>query len=86
MSSHTPGPWYIDPDGMICDQADTVLCDPHYDSRDIEEREANACLIAAAPELAEALRNLLASMEAPRTRKATVAVDAAYAALKKAGL
>lgn len=49
-----------------------------------EEQEANARLIAAAPELLEALRALLQEMETPRSRKASDAWDAARAAIAKA--
>jgi hypothetical protein len=54
-STHTPAPWYVDADGFVCDQQDKKVCDPHADDRDIDEREANAALIAAAPRLLNAL-------------------------------
>lgn len=60
MSAHTPGPWFIDPDGFIGDMPDLAIdasggqvalaCG---DSND--ETLANARLIAAAPELLEML-------------------------------
>lgn len=62
-ASHTPGPWIYDDDGMIYAEVESLgkffsvkVCDPHADKLDIDEREANARLIAAAPELLAALR------------------------------
>jgi len=73
VSGHTPGPWQIgrgpvtgqvcvwgpgDPDATaewICGQIDNNGTSPHC--------EANARLIAAAPELLEASQNLLASID-----------------------
>lgn len=67
---HTPGPWAVNEtrynrdyrtclnvmtaDGLLFVAA--VSCDPHTDSA---QMRANARLIAAAPELVEALRGLL---------------------------
>jgi hypothetical protein len=45
---HTPEPWYIDADGFICGSDDTKTADPHCDTQDIDEREANASRIVAA--------------------------------------
>ena len=69
MSKHTPGPWYAkewsakDDDGAplcggwnIIDRMEVRI--PLSDMEgDIDEAEANALLIAAAPDLLEALRN-----------------------------
>lgn len=56
--THTPGPWTYDDDGMIYAEQEAAgkffsvkVCDPHADKLDIDEREANARLIAAAPDL-----------------------------------
>lgn len=56
MSKHTPGPWQADPStGVVFDQVGLAVqtggrcCS--------EESQANAQLIAAAPELLEALKN-----------------------------
>lgn len=54
---HTPGPWKYENDsqGFICDSSGSdVVADAWY-SRDHEVQEANARLIAAAPELLECL-------------------------------
>jgi len=58
---HTPGPWELDEEG------DTIRADGefvtrisksrYHDDRDDPEAQANARLIAAAPELLEALNN-----------------------------
>lgn len=59
MNNHTPGPW-------IAKGANIVVRDPEnknclrslactYDLSDLEESEANACLMAAAPDLLKVL-------------------------------
>ena len=67
MSKHTPGPWWLDDDGFIASGSrDTyeIIADPHCCSDiDIDEREANANLIAAAPELLEALEHITQTPE-----------------------
>jgi len=54
--NHTPGPWVIgkqDHDVVMVDTTSgTAICDVYVDS---DERPANARLIAAAPDLLEAL-------------------------------
>ena len=71
MSKHTPGPWYAkewsakDDDGAplcggwnIIDRMEVRI--PLSDMEgDIDEAEANALLIAAAPDLLEALQSIL---------------------------
>lgn len=70
MTRHTPGPWYVSGtiDGYAIryrDQADYyTIATAHDDigawrNTDDEEAAANARLIAAAPELLEALRMML---------------------------
>lgn len=57
---HTPGPWKAElRDGMKTisshEEPYTIICKPHHAGGDVE---ANARLIAAAPELLEALEDL----------------------------
>lgn len=57
MSKHTPGPWTVVSEGMaspkVVDANGLGICHTTYAPTGAE---ANACLIAAAPELLEALR------------------------------
>jgi hypothetical protein len=50
MSEHTPGPWEIR--GDVIEAGGEIVCDP-FDNR------ANARLIAAAPDLLEALKAIM---------------------------
>lgn len=59
-TQHTPGPWKIDDrDGAIfCDDNGVAICylrNKHED--DLHNSQANARLIAAAPDLLDALQN-----------------------------
>lgn len=72
--SHTPGPWSFK-FGKIVGKDNTVIADV-YSSLDestsdksnlLQERKANADLIAAAPDLLEALKEVLKGMEAAYT-------------------
>lgn len=87
MSAHTPGPWSVKtvartgwkevrcPDGR----------GPTDIIRDPIQREANVDLMAAAPELARACRMLVSSGGLLGANLSN-AIDAARAALKKAGV
>lgn len=59
MSTHTPGPWLLDGTYVYQDDATgRTICDcAHSKTRDRAEQVSNAKLIAAAPELLEALRD-----------------------------
>jgi hypothetical protein len=57
MSTHTPGPWTLSDDGFVYDESGERVADPHVAMQDIDEREANAHLIAAAPDLLAALEH-----------------------------
>jgi hypothetical protein len=64
-TEHTPGPWHRDADGFISSAKETIA-DPRCSSLDIDEREANATLIATAPAILTALiglKNCAASMD-----------------------
>lgn len=58
MSGHAPGPW-IEDQGFIYGPNGVLVCDPRCDpatADSMPEMDANARLIAAAPELLEALQ------------------------------
>jgi hypothetical protein len=57
---HTPGDWYAK-DGQIVaqDTGRTLAVVPYYFYNEDEEQTANANLMAAAPKLLEALKNLM---------------------------
>ena len=65
--AHTPGPWDVEPKGSrhFVDGADglTVAYLDRAGVRERSEIEANALLIAAAPELIEALEAVLPDLE-----------------------
>jgi hypothetical protein len=64
--SHTPGPWtaLIDPDGRFEIECDThIIAGRGPLTHAAEESKANARLIAAAPEMLEALRQALLVIE-----------------------
>lgn len=100
MAGHTPGPWYIEPTGERTCNGPTVSIDqsplkivarPDW-HLDHEEYMANARLIAAAPDLLEALHDCLTIVqdeydEDPEPEDLTSwkrAIDAARAAIAKA--
>lgn len=66
MSKHTPGPWLINPHDKISiigpDGFTIANCRNssfHRNAPNYDRQEANARLIAMAPELLEALRNIV---------------------------
>lgn len=69
---HTPGPWHVydsrfrEVNGAIMDAAGNKVASAHGPTT--EELEANARLIAAAPELLEALRRATALLAGGPTR------------------
>lgn len=93
MSNHTPGPWlHVEGTHFVgTDDADTqTICytDDHRNrrKRSQAEHEANARLIAAAPELLEALKGLINVCTHPQSTKADMKQIAreARAAIAKA--
>ena len=80
-AQHTPGFWFV-AQGRVCAQDGTVVCDAR--SRHAEaERDANARLIAAAPELLAALEKT-AAVFGWQSPNANPTVDAAIAAARAA--
>lgn len=74
MSGHTPGRWLLSDDGghiySDCNSGDVIVCpgdiiclEPDADESSEMWRKANARLIAAAPEMLEALKQLVAMMD-----------------------
>jgi hypothetical protein len=76
MSKHTPGPWHIDEYmagnnretkacSIMCPNDNQVVCeipDYCYHEEDVENNKANAHLIAAAPDLYEALKTIVTNL------------------------
>ena len=86
-NQHTPGPWSVSPYMNITSRNGTVAKTEQMPDNDDSEREANANLIAAAPDLLSALRFLLADYIAIQGDKLTgssVPIDMAQAAIAKA--
>ena len=84
-AKHTKGNW-IAKDGQIyVEETGETLALITYFDKDNEEKKANARLIAAAPDMLEALKKLLVSMPVPgRNRKQAEAELMAIEAIKKA--
>lgn len=85
MSAHTPGPWqvrHVEYGDNVSENLGVYQCSPHFHEvayiayrylgeRDKATEQANARLIAAAPELLDALENLYeAFLEVPPTTPA----------------
>jgi hypothetical protein len=99
VSKHTPGPWAVE-----CDTQDSTLqrvyrvangrlhelvAEVGHFQQDIDEQNANARLIAAAPDLLDALKNTLRMLEAAHRQLGMHSADnmrvrMAYAAQRKA--
>lgn len=66
MSQHTPGPWRLvdrpSREGFSVNGPEYVIC-PDVCAINLEQRQANAQLITAAPELLAALKALVPFME-----------------------
>jgi hypothetical protein len=91
MSKYTKGPWRVGPvdDTRISthDNDEIALVQGDYNDPDIwPVMEANARLIAAAPELAEALEATLSWLTSYPGEGALKSYDKARAALAKAGV
>lgn len=97
MSKHTPGPWMVDTNfrGEQFVQAGNTedgiqpfgscsCCGEYIYGYNQEEREANARLIAAAPDLLEALKSLLCVDYRSWDNSAQEKWEAASAAVAKA--
>lgn len=86
---HTPGPWTADIDSShhraVVRNGMEPLAEMWMTGKPQAEREANARLIAAAPELLEALDSLVSACELPGDHcEIEQALPAATAAIEKA--
>lgn len=87
MAGYTKGPWAVNEDGWKVESEKEhgwvndgwVICNLHG-----TDKEANASLIAAAPDLFEALEDLLEYDHILRESVNNTDVDAAHAAIAKA--
>ena len=80
-NQHTPGPWKHDEKWGLIKYGKTEICALHSGN------EANAHLIASAPDLLEALRFLLAdyiAIQGDKLTGSTVPIEMAQAAIAKA--
>ena len=60
---HTPGPWYIHRQALADIYADSLIASVYGSLDSLEQGEANARLIAAAPELLEACKAAIAHLD-----------------------
>ena len=80
MSKHTPGPWAVSSTERryvreVNGKRYVASCTDSQDYRTYEEAEANARLIACAPEMLEALQDLCDTLgECGMTEKARAAI------------
>ena len=93
MSKHTPGPWVVRHDDMVCSKEGRIIADcesTSYNMRPappIAEDKANAALIAAAPAMYEALKSALNNLDRladERSHYRTMWLDHARAVLAQA--
>lgn len=95
IHSFTPGPWVINSDNEVCTQIDGefhAICTDQFCFAPMREKQANARLIAAAPELLGALiglRDILGRAESnasgnPEWEHVSGKIKAARAAIAKA--
>jgi len=94
MSGFTPGPWWADAShyGTVYIEANAAIdkrllqeiCAVGPTESGREQQLANARLIAAAPELYEALKQAVTSMQDSGYSNSHIAIRAARAALSKA--
>ena len=89
MSTHTPGPWLNDHRvilGRAFDGSHKNICD-RVRGQTPDAADANACLIAAAPDLLAALRLAVTALlryDVPASMEVATAVEKANAAIAKA--
>lgn len=94
--SHTPGPWFFDPEvepedpkkarlEIVDESFNGVIATVTNSEDEISEDYANGRLLAAAPELLEALKGLLNECDlGEATDETQLLIDVAKAAISKA--
>jgi len=93
MTKHTPGPWQVTPDRTRVQTADDAIdyqiadCEDTHFPPPLEQCEANARLIAAVPELLEALKTIIQAFDTTFNpeRRRQVLEDAKQAIAKAEG-
>lgn len=86
-NQHTPGPWAVSPYMNITSRNGTITKTEQMPGNDDSERESNANLIAASPDLLSALRFLLAdyiAIQGDQLTGSSVPIEMARAAILKA--
>lgn len=85
MTKHTPAPWKVHNNigkkseiGIIADEAPCIICTMSNAKEWPNEAEANARLIAAAPELLDALKAIKGMCNMPEVRQAMMKHEQAY--------
>jgi hypothetical protein len=83
LMSHTPGPWEIDNCGTHIEIHDSEMniCVIDVNSRPSTEREDNARLIAAAPDLLKAAEKIIPALQPPTNHEK---IEKAFFDLSKA--
>ena len=90
MNQHTKGPWRAtlfqgyDKVGIVTADDGRSICSPHWGGMTTEEVNANAALIAAAPDLLEAAKVVLESYACMALEGDSKTIEHLYAAVAKA--
>ena len=83
-AQHTPGPWHVDPENPTWVDDENECCMATTGYGDDEGDRANARLIAAAPDMLAALRQVVDETAGGMVPPSTDAIDTARAAIAKA--
>ena len=85
-AKHTPGPWMAKKEKVLCEKHWTVIahCSDYVDGPDDIPAEANAKLIAAAPELLSELKAALRIFERDMVKARPDQYERIRAAISKA--
>jgi hypothetical protein len=83
-AEHTPGPWLLDDENGVIANNQVIayakaISHPILRKVDVEQWNANACLIAAAPDLLEALDEMLDDIGRANSMPSAIKARAAIA-------